>query len=180
MSDLSDISSSSEEDPFADSGSEYIPSESSDHDIPGPSRKGKNLFPAKTVQQSSTAAGLKRKEKKGKKRVRMKSSWKRNVIKSKKAKGEEYKNWANKKILKRAIGPNCECRMKCFTKITDMDKQNIFKQFYDIGNKNRQDIYLGGLMTVLNIQRKRPTTGEGRAKTSSFQYKVILFFCKRT
>ena len=39
MSDLSDISSSSEEDPFADSGSEYVPS---DHDIPGPSRIRKN------------------------------------------------------------------------------------------------------------------------------------------
>lgn len=104
-------------------------------------------------------------------------SWKRNVIKNQKAKGEEYMNWANKKMLKRAIGPNCgKCKMKCFTKITDMDKQNIFKQFYDIGNKSRQDIYLGGLITVLNIQRKRPTTGERRAKTSSFQYKVL--FCK--
>ncbi|CAH1111638.1 unnamed protein product [Psylliodes chrysocephalus] len=184
---MSDTSISSEEEPFVDSGSEYVPS---NPDIPGPSRIRKRLFPAKTQNRRNTAAneqGIAQentaaneqsiaqdnvlKFKKGKKRVKNPSFWKRNNIKRKKAKREEYINWAKQKVPKKTTGPNCNCKMKCFTKISDPKKQSILKQFYDIGDKNRQDTYLGGLITVLGVQRKRPTTGEGKEKTVFYQYK---------
>lgn len=177
-------STSSEEDPFADSGSEYCPSE--DPNVPGPSRKRKKFsskrssksFSDRGQQNRSGGVNLKTKQnvtekKKGKKRVRNEKNWKRNVMKIKKAKGEEYINTKKTKIPKKKTGPNCNCQKGCFNKINDEQKQNILRQFYDVGDKNKQDIYLGGLISVSNVKRKRPTTGEGKEKTCTYLYKVI-------
>ncbi|CAH1991595.1 unnamed protein product [Acanthoscelides obtectus] len=93
-------------------------------------------------------------------------------MKSKQARGEEYINSANKLIQKKTTGPNCHCRKRCFTKIDDTQRQNILEQFYSTGDKTKQDIYLGGLISVSNVKRKRPTTGEGREKSNTYQYKL--------
>lgn len=180
----------SEEDPYADSGTDYVlsGSSSSDCDVPGPSRRRSkhSLITKKGIRESNEqqerlvrnntgTSNIQTVKKKGKKRVRIESKWKRNVMKSKKTRGEEYINTANKLIQKVTIGPNCHCRKKCFNKIDDIQKQNILEQFYNTGDKTKQDIYLGGLISVANVQRKRPTTGEGKEKNSSYGYKVIQF-----
>lgn len=179
-------SSSSEEEPFEDSGSEYCPS---DPDVPGPSRRPKKYtFLAKNRTKRShsstdsdegqqgryvcTESRNVTEKKKGKKRVRNENNWKRNIMKNKKAKGEEYINTKKTKIPKKTTGPNCNCKKGCFNKITDGQKQNILRQFYALGDKNKQDIYLGGLISVSNVKRKRPTTGEGKEKNRAYLFKV--------
>lgn len=47
-----------------------------------------------------------------------------------------------------------------FTKISNTQKQNP----PNLGDKNSQDTYLSGLITVLNVQRKQTTTGVGIEK----------------
>ncbi|CAG9827326.1 unnamed protein product [Diabrotica balteata] len=102
----------------------------------------------------------------------MESNWKRNVMNSKQDRGEEYINSAKKLIQKKTTGPNCHCRNICFTKVDDTHKHNILEQFYSTGDKTKQDMYLGGLISVSKVQRKRPTTGEEREKNSTYKYKL--------
>ncbi|CAG9835856.1 unnamed protein product [Diabrotica balteata] len=102
----------------------------------------------------------------------MGSNWKRNVMKSKQARGEEYINSAKKLIQKKTTGPNCHCRNKCLTKVDDTHKQDILEQLYSTRDKTRQDIYLGGLISMSKVQSKRPTTGEEREENGTYKYKV--------
>ncbi|CAH1993123.1 unnamed protein product [Acanthoscelides obtectus] len=182
---ISSSSEFSEEDPYVDSGTDYVLSDSTDSDVPGPSRRrSKHFVSAKkgthksneqqktSVSNNTEIPNIQTVKKKGKKRVRMESKWKRNIMKSKQARGEEYINSANKLIQKKTTGPNCHCRKRCFTKIDDTQRQNILEQFYSTGDKTKQDIYLGGLISVSNVKRKRPTTGEGREKSNTYQYKL--------
>lgn len=81
--------SSSEEEPFQSSGSEYIPS---DENRPGPSSVSNSVL---LDCKSKTKKLVKKKSKdippkKGKKRTRCPDKWKRNIRKIKKAKGEMY------------------------------------------------------------------------------------------
>lgn len=152
-------SSESEPEPFQDSGSEYLPSDEEQNR-------------ASVLDQPGTS-GIK--TNKGKKRLRTPSTWKRNVIKSKKARGEEHVNWKNKIIPPRVTGPDCQCKYKCFSKINDVQKQTILTQFCNIGEKHKQDIYLAGLISAETIKRRRAKTGQGSARSIAFHYKVSFF-----
>lgn len=114
---------------------------------------------------------------KGKKRISKPSLWKRNLVKKQRASGEEYKSISTNKIVpKRVTGPACKCILKCFTKITDENKSLIINSFNAIGNKEKQDTFLCGLISVNNVQRHRPKVpGTPKIKkTVSCSYKIRL------
>lgn len=114
---------------------------------------------------------------KGKKRISKPSLWKRNVVKKQRASGEEYKSISKNKIVpKRVTGSACKCILKCFTKITDENKYLIINSFNAIGNKEKQDTFLCGLISVNNVQRHRPKVpGLPKIKkTVSCSYKIRL------
>lgn len=82
-------------------------------------------------------------------------------------------------------GPACKCVSKCFTKITDEDRSLILESFNAIGDKEKQDTFLCGLICVKNVKRRRPQvpgTPELK-KMVSCTYKIRLnskelFVCK--
>jgi len=112
-----------------------------------------------------------------KKRIANPSLWKRNVAKKHRAAGEEYTSiYTNKVVPKRVTGRACKCIYKCFSKITDTDKSSIINTFNAIGNKEKQDTFLCGLISVNNVQRRRPLVkGTPETKKSvSCTYKIRL------
>lgn len=164
------MSSETESEPFQDSGSEYVPS---DLDQPSTSRASKErptTTKKKRVHRSLNEAPTR--EKRGKKRVRNESSWQRNVRKKLKACGEEHVSSVKKVVPKRTQGAPCTYRLKCFHNINEAQRISILTSFNEIGTKDKQDLYLGGLISLKPVERKRPTTGQRNAKEVSFSYKV--------
>lgn len=161
---MDNTSSESQPEPFQDSSSEYHQSDE-EHN------------PPRIPLDEPGTNGIN--NKKGKKRIRSTSTWRRNVIKRKKARGEEHVNWKNKIIPPRVTGPNCECKYKCFSKINDVQQHTILTQFCNIGDKHKQDIYLAGLISAETIKRRRVKTGQGTARSIAFHYKVMSILLLR-
>lgn len=44
---------------------------------------------------------------------------------------------------RRSRGGPCQCRFKCFEGISEETLDGIFTSFYEIGDKEQQDVYLG-------------------------------------
>uniref|UniRef100_A0A2A4K6G5 Uncharacterized protein n=1 Tax=Heliothis virescens TaxID=7102 RepID=A0A2A4K6G5_HELVI len=75
------------------------------------------------------------------------------------------------------IGDDCKCnRFKCFEMIREDQKTKIIRQFNSFANRYDQDNYLSGLITVSNVQRRRPRVGEENAKlhNKSYSYKIRM------
>lgn len=179
--------SESEEEPFQSSGSEYVPS---DHDKPGPSGLGKLFIRNKktyTVKKVQGKPIVKQNvdqvtpnvvqvtanvEKKGKKRIRSPEKWQRNILKSKKAKGETFLTKSGRQVPARSIGRECTCRKKCFSSVGDAKIRQILQEFNAIGDRNKQDTYLCGLISTQPVARKRKRIGSVKDRHASFKYKV--------
>lgn len=66
------------------------------------------------------------------------------------------------------------CPMKCYEKVSDIDRANLFSKFYNMGSKNEQDIYLQGLLEVTTVGTKRKRSGTGREKQRSFLHFISV------
>lgn len=114
----------------------------------------------------------------GKKRLQRQSLWKRNIRKVKKTLGKSYTNTTGLLVAEKKIGENCNCIKKCFDKIGEEGCNQIFAKFYAISSKDLQDAYLYGLIRRKLVARKRPRSGDGPGKWSSFSY-VVRFFIRQ-
>ncbi|KAK9675102.1 hypothetical protein QE152_g40637 [Popillia japonica] len=74
------------------------------------------------------------------------SKYQRNRIKSSRSQGKEYVNYKGHVVHAKAIGNSCNCPLKCFQKVNEENRNNVFKTFYGIATKNEQDIYLQDLL----------------------------------
>lgn len=99
----------------------------------------------------------------GKKKTTNILKWKRN--------GVEHISLRGKHILSRETGPDCKCRNKCFIKVNDEEKNTILKTFNKIGNKEKQDTYIAGLIKIHKVVRHRPLD-HSKPKSCVCKYKV--------
>lgn len=157
--------SESESESFEESGSGHVPS---GLDQPSTSRASDGR--PRRVRRSLSGATTR--EKRGRKRVRNESGWQRNVRKKLKASGAEHVNSVKKIVPKRTIGASCTCRLKCFDNINEAQRMSILTSFNEIGTKEKQDLYLGGLICSKPVVRKRPRTRQRNPKEGSFSYRV--------
>lgn len=95
-----------------------------------------------------------------KKRLRHETTWKRNIQKVKRVKGEPYVNVAGKRI-----SSNCQCKANCFHKL---EKKAIFRDFWAMESTDLQDVYLYGNIVKLKVQRVRPRSGKFH------QFRIII------
>lgn len=84
---------------------------------------------------------------------------------------------AAKKIRNHSFetGQACNCKKhKCFEILTDDQKRNIINRFNLMSDRNEQNSYLCGLISILDIKRRRPRNEEGTAnlRDNSFTYKI--------
>lgn len=80
----------------------------------------------------------------GRKRTANPQAWKRNVRKQLRLTGQEYTNSRGKKVAAKQMGKvDCrKCNYKCTEKITDTDRESIFKTFYQLANNDRQKDFI--------------------------------------
>lgn len=177
---MSDSDSVSAEDPFAgnhtDSDEEYTP----ENEVPNRHNLNiRNLARISTdssdseVEAPSTAnTKLSETPHKGKKRLQRRNMWTRNIRKQSRIHGDEYVGTSGAVVQKKELGPNCECRLKCFQKIDAAMRKKIFDDFYSIPSKELQDSYLYGLIILQPVARHRPRSGDGYVKHVSYNYLV--------
>ncbi|KAG7175562.1 hypothetical protein Hamer_G025513 [Homarus americanus] len=117
-----------------------------------------------TVQQESP------KEKK--KRTRNPENWKKEKRKRAILSGQAYVNTKGELVGPRAIGPDCNCKNKCFTAVSDDNRNAIFNGYYSLNSYDEQNAYLYGLIRRHDIQRKRKPVSERR--TCSYKYYIRI------
>lgn len=111
-----------------------------------------------------------------KKRQKHPELWKRNTKKLKIARGEEHTTDSGRTLPARKVGKDCKCRMKCFEKVTEAQREEILRSFNDIAKTDLQDVYLNGCIQGKTPDRKRPRnntrqSGKGSRKLT-FTYSV--------
>lgn len=147
-----DIFVSSPEEPYLDSGSEYVPDHSSRSSSPDLQNILENPS-NEDNQPSSVSANTTRK------RTRKPNMWKKNVRKFKRAKGEEYTNTKGVLVPAKQINTQyqCPCKEKCHEKIKPERQGTLFAKFYEISNFDLQSSYLYSLVTVITKARSSIT-----------------------
>lgn len=74
-------------------------------------------------------------------------------------------------------GPSCKCkRFHCFEVINKSQRDKIIHNFNNMKDRNAQNSYLCGLITLTDIQRRRPRKQESIAnlRDHSYKYKVRI------
>lgn len=132
-----------------------------------------NVSTATDDNSSDLAEHQEKEGKRSKKRARHSDEWQRNIRKRRNAEGKSYVGMKGKRrVMKeeRRTGKDCKCKFKCFSKFTEGAKSEILNTFNIIGDKEKQDVYLGGQIHISPIIRKRPKSGEGPRRTCSCSY----------
>ncbi|CAG9840807.1 unnamed protein product [Diabrotica balteata] len=85
------------------------------------------------------------------KRIRKENTWKKNVRKNKRAKGEEYTNTKGVIVLAKTINTQyrCPCNEKRHEKIEPERQRILFSKYYGLSNFNLQSSYLCSLVNVV-------------------------------
>nr|CAH7745805.1 unnamed protein product [Callosobruchus chinensis] len=110
-----------------------------------------------------------------KKRKSDPTKYDRNIRKKARVEGKSYTSSKGKNIPAKHVGGSpCSCRLKCYEKFNEDDKLQIFQRFYSLQTKDEQDIFLQGLIQVLNIKQRRPRQSE-KHKPKSVSYKFYVF-----
>lgn len=107
----------------------------------------------------------------GKKRVRNQNAWKRNVAKRKRAEGKKYTNRKGNTVAAKTMGQPCSCRKKCFDSGRQNQYAKVFQEFNELGNKEKQDAYLCGLIRQNAVKRRRSASGN---EVRKFQNKYFI------
>lgn len=160
-SEQTEVESETESEPFQSSGSEYVPN--------GPNSSSEDE-PVEIVERQETSkAGVKKKKRDVK-------SWKRNVQKVKRAKGESYTSITSGKMIpERKQGTDCECHKECLTKLSSGEKNEILTAFNDLADQEKQDAYLSSLITVSQIKRRRKNVlnaNNNSQRNNTYKYRV--------
>lgn len=107
-------------------------------------------------------------EERKRKRVRIEKSWKENIRREQKEKGQEYVS--KKGIIKKRkeIKEPCKCRLKCYEKINGEQRKNIFEDFYKLPRAG-QDQYIAETVkeTKKGRERLRESTKTKKIKDES-------------
>ncbi|CAH1110827.1 unnamed protein product [Psylliodes chrysocephalus] len=91
----------------------------------------------------------------------------------------EKKTGRAKDVMKRLragtyeLGADCSGkRLKCFQNVPEEDRKRIVREFNLLGDKAKQNSYLGGLITLLPVKQRRPRNADSRHTAASFSYRV--------
>nr|CAH7723219.1 unnamed protein product [Callosobruchus chinensis] len=92
-------------------------------------------------------------EKKGKKRIANPQNWIKNEAKRLRNTGNSYLSTSKgKKVISaRTLLPPCndKCILKCYSKFTEEDRKQIFKEYWGLGDLEKQRQYISASMTVV-------------------------------
>lgn len=140
-----------------------VTAEVEDRENPSSNQKRKVKEPTKLMQ-------------KGKKRVRQEENWSKNEAKRLKGLGQSYKSFGKNKgiVAAKEMGPPCgeNCRLKCDNKINDGIRRQIFQEFWNLGNTERQHTYISSCMESIKPQYRYPTENSPRNFNNAFYFDI--------
>lgn len=116
-------------------------------------------------------------------RKRRPEKWIRNIAKRNKAIGLGYLSTAGVSRPGRHMKKPCDssCRLKCWEKITNEQRQQLFDEYYEIGDLNRQREYIAQLIdrtrTKERIRRRSPKPGQVIKPRK--ERKANIYYCLR-
>lgn len=89
------------------------------------------------------------------------STYKRNVIRTARVKGESYVTYTGKQVPKKSIpiAITYKCLSKCYLHLNGENIHQIWNHFYSFENKNTQDTHLQSWIEIKEIKRRRPGNG---------------------
>lgn len=121
-------------------------------------------------------------QKSGKKKKRNPEMWQKNQAKILRNKGEAYisiqikknedgtKSKLKKVRPKKSVQPPCaeKCRLKCFAKISNETRAQIFNEYYSLGNIEKQREYIASNMSSVNPKYKYSNAEHPRKPNNAF------------
>jgi hypothetical protein len=108
--------------------------------------------------------------KKGKKRVRKEDSWKKNIAKDRRQKGEYYITRKNKIVKSRNVKASCGdfCKNHCSTFITECIRKQIHYDFWKkTSSWNGKKQFISDCVVQKGIKRHRPRKESPSVRTIS-------------
>ena len=69
--------------------------------------------------------------------------------------GHPYVSTGGKLCTEKCIGPDCNCRLKCFDNVDKNCRESVFANFWAMGDFNRQNSYLFGQIRCYLPKRRR-------------------------
>lgn len=112
-------------------------------------------------------------EGRSRKRKKNREVWKKNIRQHRRNSGQEYISTSNKKIAGKVFENSpCSCKKKCFEQITPEMRQQIFKDFWKMGNLKTQNCYLVGLVGINAIKQRRPRSNARGGKSRNYVYNI--------
>ncbi|CAH0562999.1 unnamed protein product [Brassicogethes aeneus] len=128
------------------------------------------------TDNSQSESSVEEATKKRKRGVRNDENYQRNVIKKSRVQGKAYVNYKGNAVAARQLGDGCRCPMKYFEKLNDDKKIELLNRFHSLNSKDDQDIYLQGLLEVVDVKRRSKLQNPENAneKTCSFHHYVPI------
>lgn len=145
--------SESEEDPFATDGSN-----DSDY-LPTPKRHPvyeQGLASDKSSSDSDSQNKPTTAKRNARKRQRNPNKWRRNQIKKCRNLGKKYTDWKGNVRPKRQQKNACtDCRQKCSEKLSEDERKQIFEDYWQLGDVNRQRDFIAKHVEMTEKARTR-------------------------
>lgn len=98
-----------------------------------------------------------------------KDTYKRNIIRKARVKGEEYTNYKGDLVSAKSIPVElvCNCPRKCGLHIDNEIKIEIWNSFYLLQTKDEQDLYLQTLIEATGVKRRKKKNSDDTASCST-------------
>lgn len=123
--------------------------------------------------------------KRGKKRPCNKNEWKKNIAKRLRNTGQAYEcnSKTRKEIPARRLKPPCaeKCTLKCYTKISEEERQNLFSSYWNLGNVEKQRHFIASCMETIRPKYRYVREHSRRQLNNAFYFYVTgqkLRVCK--
>jgi len=108
------------------------------------------------------------------KKKRNPDQWKRNIRKTRKAKGQPHVNSTGKAVPAKEILPiQCKCRFTCSESFTAEARGEICEEYYALGEYGRQKDYILRNVIVRNVQSRKVLSRDDNGKEDISQSRQI-------
>jgi len=95
-----------------------------------------------------------------------KGKYMQRINKIKRNAGQEYYTKKGKFIpAKKFESKNCNCSKKCIERVNESERKAIFDQFWNIGDFNKQNVFLYCNVERKTINRRKPRNCSGTLRT---------------
>lgn len=115
-------------------------------------------------------------------RKRKRGKGRQAVEKYKRNSGKKYRSYRGKgqEQQEKLIGPDCNCKKKCFELVTADERQNIFKSFWGLKSYNIQNLYIFGCLEVKKKARStKPENSNSRRSHTVYYYIMSTSECAK-